>query len=179
VTTSLLGILRHFLFIGATIVGQGKQLYLQDVFVRRLKWMSNEDFTDGLALCSIVPGPNITNMAAYTGWQLGGLPGALLAWLGILLPGFLVTLGVAVVGRSGVYPPVVRGALSGVAAASVCMMLTVIVRAAPSACRRVRGGWLLALGTFVMVGPLQAGILPTLVVFGALGVFLNRPRPSR
>lgn len=175
-TSSPLRILRHFLFIGATIVGQGKQLYLQDWFVRRLCWMNMEEFTDGLALCSIVPGPNITNMAAYTGWLLGGVLGALLAWLGMLLPGFLVTLAVAVVARSGDYPSVVRGALAGVAAASVCMMLTVIVRAAPTACRRVRGGWLLAAGTFVMVGPLGVGILPTLVLFGALGVLLNRPK---
>ena len=115
----LLSILRHFLFIGATVIGQGKQLYLQDMFVRRLKWMTIEEFTDGLALCSIVPGPNITNMAAYTGWLLGGWPGALLAWLGMLLPGFLIILA---------------------------------------------------------VGPFQAGILPTLVVFGVAGVFLNRPR---
>src|SRR5919199_6440196 len=112
----LLTIFRHFSFIGLTIVGQGKQLYLQDMFVRRLKWMSNEEFTDGLALCSIVPGPNITNMAAYTGWLLGGWSGALVAWLGMLAPGFLIILAVAVVARSGAYPPVGRGALAGVGA---------------------------------------------------------------
>ena len=175
----LLTILRHFSFIGATIIGQGKQLYLQDMFVRRLKWMSNEEFTDGLALCSIVPGPNITNMAAYTGWLLGGWSGALVAWLGMLAPGFLIILAVAVVARSGAYPPVVRGALAGVAATSVCMMVTVIVRAAPTACRRVHGGWLLLLGTFALAGPLGAGVLPTVVAFGALGVWLNRPAGSR
>jgi chromate transporter len=172
----LLAILRHFLFIGLTVVGQGKQLYLQDMFVRRLKWMSIEEFTDGLALCSIVPGPNITNMAAYTGWLLGGWPGAVLAWLGMLLPGFVIILVVAVAARAGAYPPVVRGALAGVAATSVCMMLTVILRAAPSACRRVRGGWVLLLGTFAMAGPLGVGVLPTVVLFGVVGVWLNRPR---
>jgi chromate transporter len=174
----LLAILRHFLFIGATVIGQGKQLYLQDIFVRRLKWMSIEEFTDGLALCSIVPGPNITNMAAYTGWLLGGWPGAVLAWLGMLLPGFVIILVVAIAARAGAYPPVVRGALAGVAATSVCMMLTVIVRAAPSACRRVRGGWVLLLGTFALAGPLGVGVLPTVFLFGVLGVWLNRPRKS-
>jgi chromate transporter len=174
----LLTILRHFSFIGATIIGQGKQLYLQDRFVRRLNWMTNEEFTDGLALCSIVPGPNITNMAAYTGWLLGGWPGALLAWLGMLVPGFLIILAVAVVARAGAYPPVLRGALAGVAATSVCMMLTVIVRAAPPACRRVRGGWLVALGTFLLAGPSGVGVLPTVLIFGIVSVLLNRPRHS-
>jgi hypothetical protein len=58
------------------------------------------------------------------------------------------------------------------------MMLTVIVRAAPSACRRVRGGWVLLLGTFAMAGPLGVGVLPTVVLFGVLGVWLNRPTRS-
>lgn len=173
---SLPHVARWFTFIGMTSFGQGKQIYLQHMFVQRLDWMTNEEFTDGLALSSILPGPNMTNLSSYTGWLLRGWPGAALAYLGMLVPGFVVTLIVAVLARNGAYPPAIVGALEGVAAVSVCLMLTVIVRTAPTACRRARGGWLVFVGTFLMAGPLKIGVLPTLLVFAVLSVVLNRPR---
>lgn len=50
--------------------------------------MSEETFSEGLALASILPGPVAVNLAAYCGFFLSGLRGAFIAVTAVLLPSF-------------------------------------------------------------------------------------------
>lgn len=78
-----------FLKIGAVLYGSGYVLlaFLRDDFVLRLHWLSDRQLLDAVSIGQFTPGPVFTT-ATFIGYVLGGLPGALLATLGIFLPSF-------------------------------------------------------------------------------------------
>ena len=53
-------------------------------------WLTDTAFTPALALGQASPGPNMILFSALLGWQILGLPGALLATVGLILPSSLI-----------------------------------------------------------------------------------------
>ena len=49
-------------------------------------WVSGPDLVDFIAVSESTPGPFAVNISTYVGTQLGGIPGALCATLGVVLP---------------------------------------------------------------------------------------------
>jgi len=78
-----------FLKIGAVLYGSGYVLlaFLRADFVVRLGWLTDKQIIDTVAIGQVTPGPVFT-AATFIGFILGGVSGALLATLGIFLPGF-------------------------------------------------------------------------------------------
>ena len=58
-------------------------------------WLSMEELVDFVAISESTPGPFAVNIATYVGAETAGVPGALCATLGVVLPSFLVILLVA------------------------------------------------------------------------------------
>lgn len=54
--------------------------------VEKYRWMSNEDFSDILAIGNTLPGPILTKMAGYIGYRLKGIAGLALAVGATTLP---------------------------------------------------------------------------------------------
>jgi chromate transporter len=79
-----------FLKIGAVLYGSGYVLlaFLRADFVTRLGWLTDQQLLDAIAIGQVTPGPLFTS-ATFIGYILGGLPGAILATLGIFLPSFI------------------------------------------------------------------------------------------
>lgn len=63
---------------------------LQEEVVNRYRWLTLEQFVDALAMGNALPGPIVIKMGYYVGLQVAGLPGAVVATLGISLPGFIL-----------------------------------------------------------------------------------------
>lgn len=61
-------------------------------FVSDRSWLDDQTFLDGIALGQITPGP-IVITATFVGYLVYGLPGAVIATLGIFLPSFLLLVG--------------------------------------------------------------------------------------
>jgi chromate transporter len=87
---SLLTLFLTFLKIGATLYGSGYVLlaFLRDDFVDRLGWLTDQQILDAVAVGQFTPGPVFTT-ATFIGYILGGLPGAIVATVGIFLPAFV------------------------------------------------------------------------------------------
>ncbi len=79
-----------FIKIGSVLYGSGYVLlaFFQTELVERLGWLSQKQVLDAIALGQVTPGP-VFNSAAFVGYILGGIPGALLATAGIFLPSFV------------------------------------------------------------------------------------------
>lgn len=60
--------------------------YFRAEYVERRRWLSESAFADLVALCQFLPGPASSQVGIGIGLLRGGLPGALVAWLGFTLP---------------------------------------------------------------------------------------------
>ena len=89
--TSLLGIFLTFLKYGAVSFGSGYVLFafLHADVVQNYHWLTTQQLLDAVAISQATPGPVFT-VATFIGYLVGGIGGALLATLGIFLPGFLL-----------------------------------------------------------------------------------------
>jgi chromate transporter len=89
-SASLSGLFLVFLKFGAIIFGSGYVLlaFLQTDLVDRLHWLNQTQLLDAVAVGQVTPGPVFTT-ATFIGFLLGGVGGALVATVGIFLPGFL------------------------------------------------------------------------------------------
>lgn len=123
---SLAGLFLTFLKIGAVLYGSGYVLlaFLRNDFVERLGWLTNAQLLDAVAVGQVTPGPVFTT-ATFIGYVLGGVPGALLATVGIFLPGFVfVALTNPVIPKLR-SSPWMQGLLDGVNVAAVGLMAAV------------------------------------------------------
>lgn len=79
-----------FLKVGSVLYGSGYVLlsYLNTDLVARLGWLTKGQLLDAVSVGQFTPGPVFTT-ATFIGYLLAGVPGALLATLGIFLPSFL------------------------------------------------------------------------------------------
>ena len=79
-----------FLKLGSVVFGSGYVLlaFLRNDFVHRLGWLTDRQILDAVAVGQFTPGPVFTT-ATFIGYIVGGIPGALLATLGIFLPSFI------------------------------------------------------------------------------------------
>lgn len=120
-----------FLKIGAVLYGSGYVLiaFLRTDFVVRLGWLTEKQLLDAVAVGQVTPGPLFTT-ATFIGYILGGIPGGLLATLGIFLPAFvLVALTNRLIPRLRA-SPWTAGFLDSVNAASLGLMAAVTVQLA-------------------------------------------------
>lgn len=60
--------------------------------VERYKWMSEDDFSDILALGNALPGPIATKMAGYIGYRVGGVTGMIVSLFANIVPTVVVLI---------------------------------------------------------------------------------------
>lgn len=96
--TSLITIALIYLRIGLIFVGGGYVLIplLNHIMVEQYRWLTLQQFLDGLALSQLTPGP-LAMLATFTGFRAGGFPGAFVATVCIFLPCVVLML---IVGRN-------------------------------------------------------------------------------
>src|SRR5437667_153523 len=82
-----------FAKVGLFTCGGGLVLlaFLQDQVVEHLQWLTPQAFLDGLALGRLTPGP-IPMLAAFIGYHVAGLRGAVVAGVAIFVPSFVLML---------------------------------------------------------------------------------------
>src|SRR4051812_7065301 len=84
----------YFLRLGCIGFGGPVALvgYMHNDLVEKRKWISNEDYKEGLALSQLAPGPLAAQLAIYIGYVDYKIIGATLVGVAFVLPSFLMVL---------------------------------------------------------------------------------------
>src|SRR4029077_8508767 len=81
--------------VGAFTFGGGLTMiaFIQDQVVSQWNWLTPQEFIDGLALGQLTPGP-VLMVAAYVGYKVAGLAGAVIGGVAAFLPSFVMMLAI-------------------------------------------------------------------------------------
>ncbi len=169
-----LALARQFLVLGLVSFGGQRQAYLFDAFVRRLHWMSEAEFLEGLALAQALPGPNFMNVAAYCGTRMNGVAAGIAGALLVAVPGAIVISVVTAFFVGSIADPRVAGALHGVTIGAAALLAVTLYRLA-------RGGLRIPLDAAIAVAALGLSLVgvPLVVILVGLGganLWRHRPR---
>ena len=84
---------KTFLHLGATAYGGLAMVEpIRRRIVQEKAWLNQKEFLDGLALCQLVPGATVVQLATYVGYRLRRTAGGLAAAAAFILPAFLLML---------------------------------------------------------------------------------------
>jgi chromate transporter len=118
---SLRELIGYFLKLGSLGFGGPVALtgYMYRDLVEKRKWISEEDYKEGLALAQLAPGPLAAQLGIYMGYVHYRVLGATLAGLAFILPSFflVVVLGFIYTAWEGI--PLMQSVFYGVAAAVI------------------------------------------------------------
>lgn len=160
-----------FFKIGAFTFGGGYAMLplIRDIVVEREKWVSEEEFLDIISLTQSAPGVLAVNTAVFLGRQLAGIPGALAAAAGAVLPSFLVILAIAAFFIHFSQHPLVIKVFRGIRPAVVGLIAYAIL----SLGRKViRNGFAAAVAVIAFLLAYGFGLSPFLIIVGAAGAGL-------
>jgi chromate transporter len=106
----------------------GQIAMMHRVMVDEKKWIDEPRFLHALNFCMLLPGPEAQKLATYIGWLLHGIRGGLTAGILFVLPGAAVMLGLSLLYAFGRGVSVIDGALFGIKAAVLVIVLEALVR---------------------------------------------------
>lgn len=80
--------------IGAFTIGGGYAMLslIEDEIVNKKKWLSQDEFLEGMVIAQSVPGVLAVNISIITGYKIAGFLGMIAGVLGSILPSFLIVL---------------------------------------------------------------------------------------
>lgn len=104
-----------FAKIGLFTVGGGYAMIaiVEDVCVNQKKWMTQEEMMELIVIAESTPGPIAINCATYAGYQKKGIPGAVAATLGMVVPSLVIIYAISVLLDNFLEIPLVAGAFRG------------------------------------------------------------------
>jgi len=154
----------EFFKVGLFSVGGGLATipFLRDVGVQT-GWFSEADLANMIAVSESTPGPIGVNMATYVGFETAGIPGALIATLGLITPSIAVILMIAGFLQKFRESRVVDAVFCGLRPASTALITTAGVSVALIALLRAdgaEGGWLTSVhwGALLLFAAVFAGM---------------------
>src|SRR5258708_3664621 len=114
----------YFLRLGALGFGGPIALagHMQKDLVEERKWVSSQDYVEGLAFSQLSPGPLAAQLAMYLGWVRGGTLGATLTGAAFGLPSLLMVMALAALYVHFGRLPWIQGVFYGVGAAVIAII---------------------------------------------------------
>jgi chromate transporter len=174
---TLRDLLLYFLRLGTLGFGGPIALagHMQRDLVESRRWVSTQDYLEGLAFSQLSPGPLAAQLAMYLGWLRAGAFGATLVGVAFILPSFLMVLALAALYVHYGSLPWIQGMFYGIGAA----VIAIIVRSAIKLVRTTVGkDWLLwaIFGLIALTTAwTKSEIVWLFVLCGFIGVLVNAP----
>ena len=147
----------------------------QRVVCEEKRWMTREQFVELLAVCQVLPGPNVCNLAILTGYRFFGWRGAAAALGGMMAVPTVLVLALAALYVHYADVPAVAGALRGMAAVSAGLIagtawkLAGALRSNPMGPRVCAA---LGAASFALVAWLRLPLIWVLASLGVIGIAL-------
>lgn len=115
----------EFFKIGLFTFGGGYSMIpLIKEVVLKYQWLTEEQFYDFLGVCESTPGPIAINLATFVGTSQGGILGAIVATLGVVLPSFIIIILISSLLKKVVDTKAFKGFLKGVTPVVVGLILS-------------------------------------------------------
>lgn len=89
----LQALLINFLQIGLFSFGGGYAVIplIQQYVIEQNGWLNLREYTDIITISQLTPGPVAVNTSTFVGTRVAGLPGAVVATLGCVIPGVVLS----------------------------------------------------------------------------------------
>ncbi|MEO0827966.1 MAG: chromate efflux transporter [Cyanobacteria bacterium J06639_16] len=171
---------RLFLKLGLIGFGgpQAHIAMINDEAVQRRGWFSQDAFTDGLAICEMLPGPASTQMGIYAGYVRAGQLGALVAGLSFIAPAFFIVLGLSWAYFQFQQVPQLAALFFGVSPVMIAIILGFCWKLGRKSIRDGIGV-AIAIAVIIVALTLKLNTLLLFLLAGTLGLWLYGPkRPS-
>jgi chromate transporter len=145
------------------------------ILVDEKKWVEESRYLHALNFCMLLPGPEAQKLATYVGWLLHGTRGGLAAGILFVLPGALVMLGISLLYVLGRGVPVIDGALFGIKAAVLVIVVEALIRIGR---RSLKSRLLVGVAALAFIAIFFFEVpFPLIVLAAALvGYFLAKPQ---
>jgi len=167
----------YFLKLGAIGFGGPVALvgYMHRDLVEKRKWISEEDYREGLALSQLAPGPLAAQLAIYIGYVHYRIIGATIAGIAFVIPSFLIVLliGFFYVKAGGL--PWMQALFYGIGAAVIGIIAVSSYKLSKKSLGKDILLWIIALVLAVMTYITEKEII-WLILAGGLIVWLYRRR---
>ena len=118
----------EFFKIGLFTFGGGfAMIPLVEEVVLKYGWLSESAFYNFIGVCESTPGPIAINMATYVGFNVAGIPGAVAATTGVVLPSLIVIMIIARFYKKFIANRYVAGAMRGLRPAAIALISAAMV----------------------------------------------------
>jgi chromate transporter len=170
-------LLLYFLRLGTLGFGGPIALvgYMQRDLVEEKKWVSKEDYFEGLAFSQLCPGPLAAQLATYIGWLHSGTLGATVTGAAFIVPSFLMVLALASLYVHFGQLVWIQGMFYGIGAA----VSAIIVRSAWKLIQKTLSKdyllWVLFVALAVTTVWTQSEIVWLFVMSGVVALFVKAP----
>ena len=156
---TLLTLFIEFFKTGLFAVGGGlATIPFLTAMTEKYDWFTPQQLADMIAVAESTPGPIGVNTATFAGFRAAGIPGAVIATFGLVLPSFLIILAIAGALQKYKSNPLVQNAFSGLRPAS-----TGLIAAA---------GWSV-LKTALIGSDIMGISLPAVLLFAVIMILSN------
>lgn len=146
-------------------------VHIRKMAVERNKWMDDQSFRDGVALCQVVPGATVMQMAAYVGLTVRGVGGAAASFIGFGLPACLLMMTLTALYTKTHSVPVAISVFNGLQA----MIVAVVANAAMTFGRSSLKNWrdVIIAGTAAGIFGLGVNPIAVILLTALMGLVLN------
>ncbi len=168
------------LFLKLGVIGfggpQAHIAMINDEAVVRRNWLTQEQFTEGVAVCEMLPGPASTQMGIYTGYIRAGQLGAIVAGLSFISPAFaiVVALSWGYFRFQGV--PQIEALFLGVSPVVTAIILAFCWKLGKKAVKNWVGG-AIAIAVFLIIVMFKFNVLLLFIASGIVGLLCFTPKP--
>jgi chromate transporter len=176
-TPQLREFLLYFLHLGALGFGGPIALagHMQKDLVEERKWVSGQDYVEGLAFSQLSPGPLAAQLAMYLGWVRAGSLGATLTGVVFVLPSFLMVMVLA-----GLYVhygtlPWIQGVFYGIGAAVIAIIARSAYKLVRSTLKKDLLLWTLFAALAVTTAWTESEIVWLFLLCGLVSMFVKAP----